>query len=276
MVEATAIVPEGRITPEDSGIWDDKHIAPLKRIVNFIHSQGALAGIQLAHAGRKASTRAPWVQQDIKGHSRLRDPSHVATIDEGGWPDNVVGPSDIPFNPHYPKPRALTIDDIKALHGKWIDAVDRAKKAGCECSSLTTQAAALILAVVDYIELHFAHGYLTHAFLSPLSNNRTDEYGGSLENRARCALEITAAARKAWGEDKPMFVRVSATDWDERGEKDAQGNWISWGIEQTRWLVNELVKVGVDLIDASSGGNWAAQKIAVGPGYQVSWARSCA
>lgn len=126
--------------------------------------------------------------------------------------------------------------------------------------------------LVDYIELHFAHGYLAHEFLSPLANNRTDEYGGSLENRARFALEIAAASRKAWGEDKPLFVRLSATDWAEQGEKDAQGNWISWGIEQTRWLVDELIKVsGADLIDTSSGGLWAAQKIAIGPGYQVSF-----
>lgn len=121
--------------------------------------------------------------------------------------------------------------------------------------------------VVDYVELHFAHGYLVSSFLSPLSNNRADEYGGSFENRIRIALEITTAVRKVW--EKPLFVRVSATEWAEQGEKDADGNWISWGIEQTTLLVRELVKLGVDLVDASSGGNWAAQKITIGPGYQV-------
>lgn len=139
MVEATAVVPEGRISPEDSGIWDVKHIEPLKRIVNFIHSQGALAGIQLAHAGRKASTYAPWVHQDIKGNYRNGDPSSVATAEEGGWPDNVVGPSDIAFDPHYPKPRALKTEEIKDLQKKWVEAVERAKAAGCECISRSAQ-----------------------------------------------------------------------------------------------------------------------------------------
>ncbi|KAG9010797.1 hypothetical protein FRB90_007641 [Tulasnella sp. 427] len=257
-VEATGIVPEGRISPEDMGIWDDKHIAPLKRIVNFVHAQGTKIGIQLAHAGRKASTHAPWAQADLLGKFRNNDPSHVATKEEGGWPENVVGPSAVSFDEKtYPMPRALTLEEIEGLKQKYVEAIERAKAAG-----------------FDWIELHFAHGYLMHEFLSPLSNKRTDQYGGSLENRTRFALEVAEIARKVWGESKPLFVRLSATDWDPRGEKNEQGEWISWGIEQTKWLSAELAKKGVDLIDTSSGGNLVTAKIKVEPGYQVPFAEA--
>ncbi|KAG8898459.1 hypothetical protein FRB99_007426 [Tulasnella sp. 403] len=256
-VEATAVSPEGRISPEDSGLWKDAQIAPLKRIVNFAHAQGTHIGIQLAHAGRKASTCAPWLRYNINLTHRDGNPYHVATVEENGWPDEVVGPSDVPFSEYFPQPKALTVQGIEEIKQKFLDAIERCKEIG-----------------FDFIELHFAHGYLASSFLSPLSNTRTDKYGGSLENRARFPLELATAARKTWGEEKPLFVRVSATEWAEQGEKDAEGNWISWGIEQTRWLAKELKKVGVDLIDASSGGNWDKQKIDLRPGYQVPFAEA--
>lgn len=252
MVEASAVVPEGRITPEDSGIWSDAQIPALKREVNFVHSQGAHIGIQLAHAGRKASTHAPWVQIDVMGHHRNKDGSAIATKEEGGWPDEVYAPSAIPFSDTYPLPKPLTLEQIDNLKVKWVEAVERCKEIG-----------------YDFIELHFAHGYLVHEFLSPLSNTRTDAYGGSLENRMRLALEIAELVRKAWGDEKPLFVRLSATDWAPQERNAETQEWESWGIEQTRILSKELVELGVDLIDTSSGGNFVGQKIPIGPSYQV-------
>jgi len=175
----------------------------------------------------------------------------VALEDEGGWPNDVYGPSDIPFAAGYAKPRAMTKDDIQRVEDAWIAAVERCKKAG-----------------FDFIEIHAAHGYLITSFLSPLSNNRTDEYGGqSLENRMRWPLRLIKKVREAWP-DKPLFVRISGTEW-AGDERDKQGNWISWGIEQSKILVAEMQKIGVDLIDVSSGGNYHKQEIPVGPGYQV-------
>ncbi|KAH9858024.1 FMN-linked oxidoreductase [Lenzites betulinus] len=251
-MEATSVVPEGRISPQDAGIWTDSQIEPLKRIVNFAHAHGTKIGIQLAHAGRKASTHAPWVRFDIA--KTWKAPTAVAGKDEGGWPDNVYGPSTIPFSDEYPKPKAMTAEEIVQVADAFVKSIERVKKAG-----------------FDFIELHFAHGYLQHEFLSPLSNDRTDQYGGSLENRMRASLQIAQGIRAVW--DKPLFVRVSATDWAEGPEKDpSTGEWKQWGIEQSKIYVGELKKLGVDLIDCSSGGNWVKQKIPVEHGYQVPFA----
>ncbi|KAI0361437.1 FMN-linked oxidoreductase [Trametes cingulata] len=253
-MEATAVVPEGRISPEDAGLWTDSQIAPLKRIVAFAKAHGSKIGVQLAHAGRKASTYAPWVHSDIA--KTRRAPTYVAGKDEGGWPDDVYGPSEIPFSDQYPKPKALTEQQLSDLLDAFVKATERCKEVG-----------------FDFIEIHAAHGYLLHEFVSPLSNVRTDAYGGSLENRLRFPLQVVEKVRSAW--DKPLFVRISATDWAEGPEKDpASGEWKQWGIEQSKIYVGELKKLGVDLIDCSSGGNWVQQKITIVPGYQVPFAEA--
>ena len=230
--EATAIVPEGRISPQDLGIWSHDHIAPLSRIVRFIHEQGSVAGMQLAHAGRKASTYRPW--------------EGPGTVPEnaGGW-TNVVAPSALPFADHYPMPRALTSDGIQEVVAAFAEAARRACEAGFRV-----------------IEIHAAHGYLLHEFLSPLSNRRQDAYGGSFENRTRLLREVVTAVRSAWPEGAPLFVRISATDWVDGG----------WDIEQSVELARGLKDIGVDLIDCSSGGNVAHAQIPVGPGYQTRFA----
>jgi len=250
-MEAAAVVPEGRITPEDLGIWSDDHIPGLKRIVDFAHAQGTMIGIQIAHSGRKGSTRAPWVSTDLLG-VKLGDAA--AAKDEGGWPDEVYGPSEIPFALGYPVPKATTLDQINELEEAFAAAVKRAGAAG-----------------FDFLEIHGAHGYLIHSFVSPLSNHRNDEYGGSLENRLRLPLRIAKRVRKEWGESKPAFFRLSGTDWAEGPEKDeSSGEWRQWGVEQSAILSRRLAsEAGFDLIDVSSGGNWAAQKIKVGPSYQA-------
>ncbi|KDQ63292.1 hypothetical protein JAAARDRAFT_29310 [Jaapia argillacea MUCL 33604] len=254
-IEASAVVPEGRISPEDAGLWTDSQIAPLQRIVNFVHAQGTKIGIQLAHAGRKASTLAPWVHSNAPRTKVAK--SQVAHEDENGWPDQVYGPSEIPFASDYPKPKAMTEEDIQYVEDAFVSAVERCKKIG-----------------FDFIELHMAHGYLFHSFLSPLSNVRSDVYGGpALENRLRFPLRAAARVRSVWA-DKPLFVRISATDWAEGPEKGEDGVWKQWGIEQSKVFVGECEKIGVDLIDCSSGGNWAAQKITVGEGYQVPFAEA--
>lgn len=273
-MEATAVLPEGRISPEDNGIWGEEHIAPLQRIVNFVHANGAKIGIQLAHAGRKASTYSPWVAMDPRGVPLTA--SHIAGSDENGWPDNgawylrlpktsvglrcppgkiVWSSSDIPFSKGYPKPKPMTLAKIAEVKQAFVDAIKRCKAIG-----------------FDFIEIHGAHGYLLHNFYSPVSNERTDKYGGSFENRIRLFLEIVELARKEWDDDKPLFVRISASDWAEQElgpEKAEDGTWKWWGIEQSKMLVGELIKRGIDLVDVSSGGNWAQQKIPIGPGYQV-------
>jgi len=232
MTEATAVLPEGRITPGDVGIWKDEHIAPLKRVVDFVHAQGARAGVQIAHSGRKGSMDLPW-----KGE-RLVPPS------EGGW-ENVMAPSAIPFRDDHAMPQALDEAGIARVVRAFADAAVRAKKAG-----------------FDVVEIHSAHGYLLHEFLSPLSNQRTDKYGGSFENRTRLLLEVVDAVRGVLAEDAPLFVRISATDWAEGG----------WDIDETVQVAKLLKEHGVDLVDTSSGGNIATQKIAIGPGYQVPFA----
>ncbi|HEY6892642.1 MAG TPA: NADH:flavin oxidoreductase/NADH oxidase, partial [Rhodanobacteraceae bacterium] len=229
--EATAVTPEGRISPDDLGIWSDRHCAMLERIVRFIHAQGAYAGMQIAHAGRKGSTVAPW-----KGHGT------VAPRD-GGW--QPIGPGVEPFAPGYPVPRAIAAAEIPAIVSAFAAAARRAHAIG-----------------MDVLEIHAAHGYLIHEFLSPLSNHRTDRYGGAFENRTRLCLEIVDAVRHVWPDDLPLFVRISATDWAEGG----------WDVDQSVALARQLRERGVDVIDCSSGGNVAAAQIPLGPGYQTPFA----
>lgn len=230
--EAAAVVPEGRISPEDLGIWKDEQIEQLSRITEFIRKQGAPAGMQLAHAGRKASTAAPW-----KGGKPIG-------AEDGGW-SPICAPSAIPFGQGYQVPKELSVEEIRELVRAFAAAAKRALTAGFKV-----------------IELHAAHGYLLHEFLSPLSNHRTDEYGGSFENRIRFLCEITAAIRDVWPEDLPLFVRLSATDWVEGG----------WNVEQSVELSRRLKPIGVDLIDCSSGGLVPGVKIPIGPGYQTAFA----
>jgi len=231
--EATAVEPEGRITPYDMGLWKDEQIAPLKKITGFIRSQGAVPAIQLAHAGRKASTDSPG-----KGGKQL-------TIENGGW--QTVAPSPIPFSPNDIPPKQLTISEIETLTVKFKNAALRALEAGFQV-----------------IEIHGAHGYLIHQFLSPLSNQRTDEYGGSFENRIRFLLQIVESIRTVWPENLPLFVRLSITEWAEGG----------WDVEEAVKLSSILKNRGVDLIDCSSGGNILTQNIVLKPLYQVPFAEA--
>ncbi|HCF1462345.1 TPA: NADH:flavin oxidoreductase/NADH oxidase [Pseudomonas aeruginosa] len=225
IVEATAVLPEGRITADDLGIWSDAHVEPLHRITRFIESQGAVAGVQLAHAGRKASKHGS------------------VPIGDGGW--IPVAPSAIPFDPQHTTPEALSEAQIEALVQAFVRAAERSLAAGFKVA-----------------EVHAAHGYLLHQFLSPLSNQRRDQYGGCFENRIRLLLQVTAAVRKAWPEELPLFVRLSATDWVEDG----------WNPDETVELARRLKDLGVDLIDVSSGGTAANAEIPVGPGYQTEFA----
>jgi 2,4-dienoyl-CoA reductase-like NADH-dependent reductase (Old Yellow Enzyme family) len=233
MVEATAVTRDGRITPKDMGIWGEQHVEPLARIARFVHSQGAIAGIQLAHAGRKASCEPPWL-----GGARLK------TSESGGW--TVVGPSAIPFNEGDPPPIELDQSGIDGIISAFEDAVRRALGAGFKL-----------------IEVHAAHGYLLHEFLSPLSNQRTDHYGGSLENRLRLLLHVCQRVRALVPAVLPVFVRISATDWVDGG----------WDIEQSATLARRLKDLGIDLVDVSSGGMTPKARIPVGKGYQVPFAR---
>ena len=229
--EATAVTPEGRITPEDLGLWKDAHVAPLERIVRFLHQQGSHAGVQLAHAGRKASTWRPWA-----------DRQNSVPPSEGGW--TAVAPSAVAFE-GYAEPAAASEADIAAIVRAFAAAAARARDAG-----------------FDVVELHAAHGYLLHEFLSPLANRRTDRYGGSFENRARIVRDVVEAVRGAWPEELPLFVRISATDWVEGG----------WDVEQSVALARSLAPLGVDLVDCSSGGLVAHARIPVAPGYHVPFA----
>lgn len=230
--EATAVSPEGRISYEDMGIWKDEHIDCLKRITSFIHAQGAVAGIQLAHAGRKASTEKPWIgSEQIKSGKRSWQP---------------VAPSAIPFRETDIPPRVLGIEEIKHLVQQFASAAERALMAGYKM-----------------IEIHAAHGYLIHQFLSPLSNEREDVYGGCFDNRIRFLLEVVDSIHTVWPADYPLFVRISATDWAENG---------GWDLDQSVQLASILKQKGVDLIDCSSGGLLSKVSIPIGPGYQVQFA----
>ena len=232
LTEAAAVAAEGRISPQDLGIYHDEHIEPLRRITRFIEEQGAVAGIQLAHAGRKASTARPWEGKD------------AVTVESGGWRP-VFGPSALAFDDGYVLPEALSVDGISQVVQDFAQAAKRAADAGFRVA-----------------ELHAAHGYLLHEFLSPQSNQRTDQYGGSFENRTRIVRETVEAVRAVWPEQFPLFVRLSATDWTEGG----------WDIAQSVELTRMLKPLGVDLIDTSTGGNVPRAKIPVGPGYQVQFA----
>jgi 2,4-dienoyl-CoA reductase-like NADH-dependent reductase (Old Yellow Enzyme family) len=236
MMEATAVSPEARISPQDHGIWLDAHIPKLRQITDFIHSQGARAGIQLAHAGRKASTLRPWEQRPGQ--------SEVAPVSEGGW-TNVFAPSAIPFSDTYPQPVALDAGGIRKVVDDFAAATRRARSAG-----------------YDVIEIHAAHGYLLHEFLSPLSNVRTDDYGGSFENRIQALLEVVHAVRSEWPHDHPLLVRISATDWADGG----------WDSDQSVALAGILKFRDVDLVDCSSGGLVPYAKIPLAPGFQVPFA----
>jgi 2,4-dienoyl-CoA reductase-like NADH-dependent reductase (Old Yellow Enzyme family) len=230
-MEASAVEARGRISPQDQGIWKDDHIAFLARIAAFVRQQSAVAAIQLAHAGRKASTRRPW------------DGPGLVPLDIGGW--QPVAPSALPFQPGDPAPAELSRAEIAGLAEAFAAAARRALAAGFQV-----------------VELHFAHGYLVHEFLSPLSNRRTDEYGGSFDNRIRFALETARAVRAVWPDSLPLLVRISASDWVEGG----------WDIGESVELARRLHALGVDLIDCSSGGLAPQQKIPLGPGYQVPFA----
>jgi 2,4-dienoyl-CoA reductase-like NADH-dependent reductase (Old Yellow Enzyme family) len=232
--EATAVTPEGRISPNDLGIWKDEHIEPLSRIARFIRQQGAVPGMQLAHAGRKGSTRVPWEKPGAIPES------------EGGW--IPVAPSSLAFDATYATPRMLDQEGIRGVVRAFAQAAQRSLDAGF-----------LVL------EIHAAHGYLLHEFLSPVSNTRTDAYGGSFENRTRLLREVVAAVREVWPENYPLFVRISATDWLEKGRE-------AWDADQSVALALMLAPLGVDLIDCSSGGIAPGAKIRVGPGYQVQFA----
>jgi 2,4-dienoyl-CoA reductase-like NADH-dependent reductase (Old Yellow Enzyme family) len=229
--EATAVTAEGRISPQDLGIWSDAHVDGLARITRFVRSQGAIPGIQLAHAGRKASTTRPW------------EGSRGLAPAEGGW--QVVGPSDTPFSDRYPVPRALQLEEIQAIVNAFRVGAERALSAG-----------------FSIVEIHAAHGYLLHEFMSPLVNTRSDAYGGSFDNRVRLCIEVTGAVRAVWPERLPVFVRISATDWKDGG----------WEIEQSIELARRLRSSGVDLIDCSSGGTVQDATIPLSPGYQVPFA----
>jgi 2,4-dienoyl-CoA reductase-like NADH-dependent reductase (Old Yellow Enzyme family) len=231
ILEASAVLPEGRISCGDLGIWKDEHIPSLKRIVQFIHAQGARAAIQLAHAGRKASMSVPFAGE------RLLMPA------EGGW--QPVAPSALAFAPDYALPQALDHAGIAVVIHAFVLAARRALKAG-----------------FDVVEIHAAHGYLIHQFLSPLANQRTDVYGGSFHNRIRLMLEVADAVRAEWPAHLPLFVRISATDWAEGG----------WSIDESVQLARLLREHGVDLVDVSSGGQLPNAQIPAGPGFQVGFA----
>jgi 2,4-dienoyl-CoA reductase-like NADH-dependent reductase (Old Yellow Enzyme family) len=233
VVEATGVEPRGRISPEDMGLWSDAHAEPLARIARFVESQGAVPGIQLAHAGRKGSTAAPW-----RGGGPITD-------SQGGWP--VVGASPIPFAEGWRVPDPLDSAGIASITRNFRAAAARAREAGFQ-----------------FLELHAAHGYLLHSFHSPLSNARTDGYGGRFENRVRFTLEVVEALRREWPDHLPLSVRLSCTDWTPGG----------WTLEESVRLASLLRERGVDLVDCSSGGNVPNPQVPLGPGYQVPFAEA--
>lgn len=231
LTEATAVVPEGRISPQDTGLWNDEQTAAWKRVVDFVHARGARIGVQLAHAGRKASTYRPW--SPVQGSVPAAD---------GGWP--TLGPSALPF-PGYDGPSAMTPEQVADVPEQFAAAARRAREAG-----------------FDTVEVHAAHGYLLHQFLSPIANERTDEYGGTPEGRARLVEETVGAVRSVWPDELPVLVRMSATDWRDDG----------LAVDDVAAVAGRLGSLGADLIDVSTGGV-APASITVGPGYQVPAAR---
>ena len=233
IIEATAVEPIGRISPNDLGLWSDEQIEPLARVVRYLRDYGAAPAIQIAHAGRKAGTARPW------------DGGKPLTGDDGGW--DIVGPSAIPFDDGYRAPAALSAEGIAAIQRAFVQSAERADAAG-----------------FDMLEVHGAHGYLMHSFHSPVSNQRSDEYGGSFENRIRFTLQTVEAVRAVWPEEKPLVVRVSCTDWVEGG----------WTLEESVELARRLKPLGVDLMDCSSGGGSPKAVVPVGAGYQVPFAEA--
>lgn len=242
IIEATAVLSNGRISPECAGLWTDSQILPLKRVVDFIHSQKQKVGIQLAHAGRKASTLSGFaVDKDGKSVKRI-----LAREEDGGWEDDVMGASKIQWGEGYAMPREMSEQDIQDVVQGFKDAARRAVQAG-----------------VDVIEIHGAHGYLISSFLSPISNRRTDRYGGSFENRIRILLEVVKVVKEVVPTGMPLLVRVSATEWMEDKADE------SWDVESTIKLAKLLPALGVDLLDVSSGGNNEAQKVKIFNDYQI-------
>ena len=233
IAEATSVCPEGRISTADTGLWNDQQLEVFQKITTFIISQGSVPGIQLAHAGRKASFAPP------------RDGGHLLHPGEGGW--QVVAPSAIAYSDDYATPHALSVTEIEGVVQQFTEATHRALKAGFRV-----------------VEIHMAHGYLIHEFLSPLTNQREDEYGGSLEARMKLPLRVARAVREAFPENLPVFVRISATDWAEGG----------WDLKQSIVFCSALKAIGIDLIDCSSGGQVSHAKVPLGPGYQVPFAKA--
>jgi 2,4-dienoyl-CoA reductase-like NADH-dependent reductase (Old Yellow Enzyme family) len=246
MIEATAVSPEGRISPQDNGIWSDEHIAHYQRLSDFVKATGAISGIQLAHAGRKASVASPWLG------------GQFLSAADGGW--QTIAPSALAFIAGNPAPHAMTEDDIANVTQDFEKAAERCLAAGFQV-----------------LELHMAHGYLLHEFLSPLSNTRNDQYGGPLENRMRFPLAIARAVRKIWPQNLPLFARISCTDWldgpDELKPQNKDTN-KAWNLASSIIFCHELKELGIDLIDCSSGGTLANAIIPVGPGYQVPFAQA--
>ena len=233
IVEATAVEARGRISPNDLGIWSEEQVEPFARVVRFLRDYGAASAIQLAHAGRKAGTARPW------------DGGHPLSDADGGW--DIVAPSPIAFDDHYRTPAQLTVEEIVRVQNAFMESAERAHRAG-----------------FDMVEIHGAHGYLIHSFHSPISNQRTDEYGGSFDNRVRFTLETVAAVRTVWPEKKPLAVRLSCTDWVDGG----------WTLDESIALAQRLKPLGVDLIDCSSGGAAPHVHIPAGAGYQVPFAEA--
>ncbi|CAM5287642.1 NADH:flavin oxidoreductase/NADH oxidase (plasmid) [Streptomyces viridifaciens] len=242
IVEATAVSPEGRISPYDLGLWNDTQLEAFRRITSFLKEQGTVPAVQLGHAGRKASTERPWVE---RGRA-------LAPEEEHGW--TPVAPSAVAFSPDHTTPEELTADQIREIVGKFADAARRALEAGFQA-----------------VELHGAHGYLIHQFLSPQSNHRTDAYGGDFQGRIRFALEVVDAVRAVWPEELPLFFRVSATDWLTENPEDGREGWTC---EDTVRLAKELQAHGVDLLDVSTGGLVPDARIEAAPGFQVPFAEA--
>ncbi|KAK9727995.1 hypothetical protein K7432_001399 [Basidiobolus ranarum] len=236
IVEATAVLPNGRITPNCLGLWKDEHMVQMKRVVDYIHGAGSIAGIQIGHAGRKASTPPPFI---VKKSDR-----ETLTDAQGGWGD-IWAPSPISWDEGWAVPHEISLSDIATVKQAFVDAAVRANQVG-----------------YDVLEIHGAHGYLISEFLSPISNQRTDDYGGSFENRVRLAVEIVQAIRQVWPAEKPLFFRISAFEWVEGG----------WSAEDTIEFAKIIYPLGVDLLDCSTGGNVSTQKIAAKPGFQVTYA----
>ncbi|GAA5960406.1 hypothetical protein JCM3765_007501 [Sporobolomyces pararoseus] len=251
MTEALAVEPRGRLSPQDAGLWNDRQRDALKPILEFVKANGARAGVQLCHSGRKGSTLAPFISgSTVAPHLA----SNIAGVESDGWPNDDIAPSSISHDfGKFPVPQEMGTEELEEVKQAFKDAAIRAVEAGA-----------------DLVEIHAAHGYLLHNFLSPISNHRTDNYGGILQNRLRFPIEVIAIVRSAIPSNVVLSLRISGTEWSPQGEKDEDaGKWISWGIEQSKYLVADAIDAGIDLIDLSSGGNDPKQQIHTYPSYQV-------